>query len=271
MSRGAPRILPEFTRQFAAVEARLRAQLEGVRSQLRHPGNKGSRAEGAFRQALSEYLPKAFSFGHGEIIDTHGGRSAQTDLVIATDFHPNWFNESDPSLFLIEGVAAVGEIKTVITSQNLAETLKNVSTFRALQPDWGGHTEVVANESDAKRFYRSPPYILFAYESQVSLEGICTTVEAATGDERGLESLDGVFVLGSGSVLNYGDGSGSFVCQGPSGDSLSGYYWDDEQSPLLMLMRWLPTALALPVVQIPVLPRYILSSVPSPASGSDAP
>lgn len=250
-----------FERQLKAVEGRLRARLEEVRARLHHPGSKGTSAEAAFRLALSEYLPRRISVGHGEVIDARGNRSAQCDVVLASDFHPNWFTGDEPSLFLIEAVAAAGEVKSVLTPADLTKCLDDVRRFRQLRPDWGGHTEIVATESDLRRFYRSPPYILFAYESQLSLETITERLQAATDDSGGrtTESIDGVFVLDRGFVLNFGDGKGAFVTQGSNGVRLTQYYWDDEMAPLVALMMWLPTALALPLAQLPVLARYLLT------------
>ena len=71
----------------------------------------------------------------------------------------------------------------------------------------------------------------------------------------------GPLVLDRGYVINFGAGNGAFVVQGPSGDRLSGYYWDDQRSPLMTLMRWLPTALAVPLSQLPVLVNYLLVDV----------
>lgn len=150
----------------------LRAQLDAVRAQLHHSGNKGASAEAAFREALARFLPRRLQLGTGEVIDTHGRRSPQCDVIIATDHHPNWFTRDDPALFLIEAVAGVGEVKSVLTSAHLASAIANTRSFRELQPDWGGHTEIVSSGSDADRFYRSPPFFLFAYESQVTLETI---------------------------------------------------------------------------------------------------
>jgi hypothetical protein len=267
----APPTLAAFEEYIRAVEQRLRAGLQEIRAQLHHSGNKGSLAESAFRQALGRFLPRTLGLGHGEIIDTRGTRSAQCDLVIATDRHPNWFNEDDAALFLVEAVAGAAEVKAQLTSDHLTTAIDNCKRFRALKPNWGreGNTEVVGADEDVKRFYRSPPYFLFAYESQLSIETIGERVSGANECERGRvgEGIDGVFVLDRGYVLNFGYGSGAVVAQGDDGDRLMGYYHDDKE-PLLMLLRWLPLCLAIPQTQLPVLSQYVLGDVTSPKRGS---
>ena len=255
-----PLTLDSFDAQFRAIESMLRAQLDDVRARLQHSGNKGATAEVAFRDALARFLPRRLQLGTGEIIDTQGRRSAQCDLVIATDHHPNWFHRDNPALFLIEAVAGAAEVKSLLTSGHLNSAIANTRLFRELRPDWGSHTEIVSSESDARRFYRSPPFFLFAYESQLALETVADRLEAATDESRGRsgESIDGVFVLNQGFVLNFGDGKGAFVAQAPAGGRLSGYYWDDTRTPLLTLMMWLPVSLTVPVSQIPVLSQYLL-------------
>jgi hypothetical protein len=257
----APPTLPAFEKHFRAVAQRLRAGLEETRAQLHHSSNKGSLAESSFRQALARFLPRTLGLGHGEIIDTRGGRSAQCDLVIATDRHPNWFSESEAALFLIEAVAGAAEIKAQLTSDHLVTAIENCRRFRSLKPNWGqaGNTEVVGADEDIERFYRSPPYFLFAYESQLSIDTIGERVSAANEHERGRagEGIDGVFVLDRGYVLNFGYGKGAFVAQADDGERLLGYYHDDKE-PLLMLFRWLSLSLAIPISQLPVLSQYIL-------------
>ena len=256
----APVTLARFADKMQAVERSLRSTLEQVRVDLKHSGNKGAKAESTFRRALGEYLPRRLAMGHGEVIDTHGHVSPQCDLVIATDHHPNWHNEHDPSMFLIEGVAGAAEIKVQLTSEHLNSTIDNVKSFRQLQPSWGKYVEVVGSKEEIHRYYRNPPFFLFAYESQLSIETIAKRVSAACepGVGRRGESLDGVFVLGQGYVLNFGYGKGAFAVRDGAGERLTGYYYDEIDPPLLTLLMWLPLALAVPVSQTPILSEYLL-------------
>jgi hypothetical protein len=257
-----------FEQELNGVRDQLRASLLRARSLLHHAGNKGSYIEDAFRNSLRQYLPRSLGVGHGEVIDLQNRRSSQLDLIVATPDHPNWYRDgAEPSLFLIEGVAAVGEIKAVLTSQNLTDVLVKAVNFRALSPDRSSHCEVLANEEDAGRFYRSPPYFVFALEAQMNMKDLATVVTQFPTGDRSAESVDAVFVLDRGFVLNFGNGKSAFTSIGHDTDEpLTGYYYEDKD-PLLMLVRWLPLMLAVPISQLPILPRYILAN----ASGAIPP
>lgn len=260
-----PPTLADFQTHFEGVEHTLRAKLQTVRAQLHQGGNKGASAEAAFREALSRFLPRRLTIGHGEIIDTYGARSAQCDLVVATDHHPNWVRVDEPALFLIEGVAAGAEIKALLTTDHLAASIQNCGRFRQLRPRWGGQAEVLGSDEDIQRFYRNPPYFVFAYESQLTIETIAERVAAThnIADGRRGEAIDGVFVLDRGYVLNFGYGRSAFVAQDGEGERLKGFFHDDQEPPLLALMRWLPLVLAAPMSQLPILSQYLLPDTPS--------
>ncbi|MGI8691433.1 MAG: DUF6602 domain-containing protein, partial [Geodermatophilaceae bacterium] len=98
-----------------AQEDVLRAALTQARAENDHAGVKGSRVEVADREFLRKRLSRRLDVGHGEIVDQSGKRSNQIDVVVADLDQP--FGGSgeagdDPSLFLIDGVAACGEVKT---------------------------------------------------------------------------------------------------------------------------------------------------------------
>jgi hypothetical protein len=56
---------------------------------MRHPGDKGSEYEAAFRSVVAGVFPSTWKVGEGEIIDPHGNRSPQTDVVIARPTQPS--------------------------------------------------------------------------------------------------------------------------------------------------------------------------------------
>ncbi len=78
---------------------------------------------------------------------------------------------------------------------------------------------VNSNPSDLKRFYEHPPFFLFCYESQLSLDKIKQNIEAFVAEKSidNLQVLDAVFVLGKGWIINLGDGQGAFQFRTPDG------------------------------------------------------
>lgn len=260
-----------FEQELGGIRDLLRSRLTRARALFQHAGNKGSYVEDAVRDILRQFLPRSMGVGHGEVIDMNHRRSGQLDVVVACPEHPNWYRDgSEPSLFLIEGVAAVGEIKSVLTASNLEEQLSKAAQFRTITPERDGHCEVLAGKEEADRYYRSPAYFVVALESELAIETIAERVSKWPTGERSKESLDGVFVLDRGFVVNFGNGASALTLLGPDGESSLTGYWHDDKDALMMLMRWLPLVLAAPTAQLPVLPRYVLALASSPKEQSTA-
>jgi len=102
-----------------SVEQQMSAQLSEIRAKFTQSGDKGTSIEDVFRTFLRQYLPRRLAIGHGEIIDRNSSRSGQTDVVVVNDDHPFTFTPDKPGIFFIEGVSAVGEVKTVLNSTHL--------------------------------------------------------------------------------------------------------------------------------------------------------
>lgn len=196
------------------IEKQMLLKLEEIRKTFDHKGVKGGLVEAEFRSFLSTYLPKRLSVGTGEIIDRSFNTSKQMDIVVANEDHPFTFQGNDPALFFIEGTCASGEIKSVLTTEQLIDSLDKAYHYKKLTMIPPKGAAMYANESDGRRFYTTPPFFLFAFESQISLELIAKTVVNYKSDEYvpGF-AADGIFVLNKGYVIDLGDGKGSFQLQ----------------------------------------------------------
>ena len=244
----------------------MREKLGALRARFAHPGNKGAIAEETFREFLREYLPRRLAVGHGEVIDSQGGRSGQVDIVVATDDHPFTFSDDAPGLFLIEGTVGVGEVKSLLTGEELTRTIHASKKVRELKPEIGVGTMAHSNPADLRRFYSSPPYFLFAYESRLSLS---TIRERLQEEGRQLSSpiamIDAVYVLGRGWVVNFGDGDGAFQFRTPAGESVRGWVEHETESVLLDFMTWLSIVMPRTIRFEPMLVRYTLPATSFPA------
>ena len=234
-----PRV--QFAAELTALEHQLTAKMTALRERFKHSGDKGATAEAAFREALRSYLPRRLEVGQGEVIDTLGLRSAQTDVVIANEDHPFTFTPDAPGLFFIEGVVAAGEVKSVLTTSELAGSIKSARRFKQLKSVFGPETTVKSNPSDLPRFVDSRPYFLFAFESEVTSETVLERLREAAqeGDRSGLDFLDAVFVLGRGPIFNLGDGKGSFKVADDNLQSATGFKYSDKGGAMIALLGWL--------------------------------
>jgi len=228
-------------KKIAAVEAQMKKKLEEVRATFEHPGDKGTSVEDSFRAFLREYLPRRLEVGHGEIIDTTERRSAETDVVVVSEDHPFTFTRDLPGLFFIEGVCAAGEVKAILTSQELEKALKRSSKFKQLRMKPAEGNMTLTNPSDLDRFYRCPPWFLVAFESQLNLAGVENKIRQFQGGSTVEVNrlADAVFILDRGWLINFGDGQGSFKFRTPEGNSVQGWVRKDSDSVLFDLLNWL--------------------------------
>ena len=69
----------------------LRTEAEGLRREFRNSTIKGSGYERKLIDVVVGLLPQSWRVGSGEVVDPHGRRSGQTDLVVALrPLRTNW-------------------------------------------------------------------------------------------------------------------------------------------------------------------------------------
>src|SRR5690606_11696638 len=89
-----------------------------------HPGLIGSARETPARVQLERVLPGNFGVGSGIVIDSFGGRSKQQDIVIYEKHLCPVFSINDTpdaTYYPIEGVMAVGEVKSSLDKDKLED------------------------------------------------------------------------------------------------------------------------------------------------------
>ena len=68
---------------LAQEEKRLSTELNNIRENYEHAGIEGTKVERVLRDLLRLCIPADLSVGHGEVFDTDGRQSKQTDVVVA--------------------------------------------------------------------------------------------------------------------------------------------------------------------------------------------
>ena len=261
-------MLEEESKQIAF---QMKSQLEKARIRFKHPGDKGASSEDSFRSFLREYLPRRLAIGSGEVVDSKAKRSAQVDVVIVSEDHPFTFTEDLPGLFFIEGVAGAGEVKSLLTRDHLEQAISNSKKIKQLSIDFGAGTMVYASTSDLERYYKHPPYFLFAYESQLSIQTVLQRLqqEVDTDGVAHIDLLDAVYILGKGWLVNFGNGEGSFKYISPEKESLPGWQGANTEDVLLPLMAWLSHVMPRFQRQLPILNKYLIPNNPFDSMSSE--
>ena len=107
-----------------ALNIRLKGIQKSLLSSYESGGGMSSASRGREREQfiesfLKRVLPPGYRFGNGDAIDSFGNQSGQLDVVVEFTFLPSIpaLGSSEPRIYLAEGVAAVIEVKSNLSSQ----------------------------------------------------------------------------------------------------------------------------------------------------------
>lgn len=104
-----------------------------VSSFVDHNQQKGEAREYVLRNFLKKFLPERFGVGSGFVVDSKDGVSGQVDIVIYDKNVTIPLSIDGKRLFPIEGVVAVGEVKTNIADKGtLSDAIKQIMSVKKL-------------------------------------------------------------------------------------------------------------------------------------------
>lgn len=222
---------PRFFKMLESEEERLQNNLKQTRKEFEHSGLKGDENEEAVRDFLKKYLPRTYNLGNGEIIDSKGHYSKEVDIAICNQFHPFTYSPNGRGVLFIEGVDGVVEIKSQLTDSHLEAAIDNCQSVRGLEVDAPGGILASGNVERVSQ----PPYLLFAFESEMTLETIKDRLRTYNED-KGIErknGIDFVVCLDRGVVLNSQERDQLRLY---SDDSWYGYATSDQYPPIYMFL-----------------------------------
>lgn len=100
------------------------------------PGLIGAARENPARSQLEKLLPAFVCAGSGIVMDSYNSRSPQQDVVFfERDFCPVYSINDTPeaTYFPVEGVIAVGEVKSVVDKATLFDALRKLKSAKLLR------------------------------------------------------------------------------------------------------------------------------------------
>lgn len=251
-----------FRQKLFLMDKQFEFKLSEIQTSLAHNGNRGSSAEATMRAFLRNYLPLSNRIGEGEIVDTKGNTTTQLDIIIANENQP-YINEiGTPGLYIIEGIDCAGEIKTNLNSNDILTIIKSCKRFKELQINFTGGMSYF-NKSDERRFVKRKPYFVFAFKSQMTIETIYKKlISYYQKNNIPIEfQIDGFFCLDRGTIINFGDGKGSFKwLYHNDNTSAKGFVItkNNEEGILLELMTWLSSVIHKIIYYHSPLSKYLL-------------
>lgn len=143
---------------WTGVASQLQVEAAVFNRLVGHNGEMGRANELALIALLTQLLPANVDVGTGVIIDSHGGRSKQTDVIIyLRHSQPRILAQSTQLLFPVETVVAAFEVKTMVDTAAVADVAAKCRSVRDLCPSQGYATPVfgmfgfqVANSPSAR-------------------------------------------------------------------------------------------------------------------------
>ncbi|MBU3262213.1 hypothetical protein KPG71_19540 [Roseovarius sp. PS-C2] len=156
-----------------------------------HPGLIGAARETPARLQLERVLPGNIGIGSGIVVDSFGGLSKQQDIVIFEKHLCPVFSINDTpeaTYYPIEGVLAVGEVKSSLDRAKLEDAFSKIQSVKSLN-------RVVEVEEDALGSRPTVPYR--KYGSQILISG--TEAEQYSTD-RSLDQVFGFVLAGNSSL-----------------------------------------------------------------------
>lgn len=144
------------------------------------PSLIGAAKEHPARLQLQRLMPGNVSIGSGIVVDSFGAVSRQQDIVIYEDICPVFAHNDTPeaTYFPIEGVIAVGEVKSGLGKKELADAAAKSASVKALR-----------RRAEATQDYIGPPSV--SYRNYGNSTCFASTIENQFDQDA--KSLDQIF------------------------------------------------------------------------------
>jgi hypothetical protein len=105
------------------------------KNNLIHPGEFGKYRENVFKDILKTLIHDKYSIGDGFIFTSKDNVSTQCDVIIYNSSLVPLIKEDRASMFPIEEVRVVGEVKSTLKKSNFIESLIKLSKIKMLQDE----------------------------------------------------------------------------------------------------------------------------------------
>jgi len=245
MSNGSANLL----RIFRTFEQQLLRDLEEASAAAACSGVGDNAFREAARHFLAAHLPGHLSVGTGEIVDQDDSRSGRLEIVVSGADQPFRCGIDDPGIFLVEGVVAAAEVRSILTVEGLVEAIRVGARYKRLRNRYSVGDEALSGPSDVARFYESPPFFVLASGTSIRVPELIEQLAGATpqhspsGSGSALGPVDAVFVVGKGCAIDLGEGRGSLaylrtVERGHT-EAVTGWVWQRTEHVLVDLLLWL--------------------------------
>lgn len=147
------------------------------------PGLVGATKEHPARVQLERLMPGNVGVGSGIVVDSYGAVSRQQDIVIYEKLAPIFTHNDAPeaTYYPIEGVVAVGEVKSALGKAELQDAILKSVSVKSLRRRAEASADLSDRPSVSYRTYGSPVEFVGTPEEQFdqdrkSLDQVCSFV-----------------------------------------------------------------------------------------------
>lgn len=118
---------------FAKVQVNLRGQMALASQSISHAGTMGSVNEDHWLEILRAYLPNRYDVATGIVIDSHGNRSDQIDVIVFDrHFTPTLLDQKNHRYIPAEAVYAMFECKPTIDKSYIEYAQAKAASVRRM-------------------------------------------------------------------------------------------------------------------------------------------
>lgn len=121
----------DLVRHFEATEEALLAYAKGA-GILGSPLGMGRAREALLSGFFKDHLPPRITVEQGELIDSAGGSSGETDVILV-DHESPVFRVGSEAVVPVEAAPAVMEIKSNLTKGNLEDAVRKIASAKRLE------------------------------------------------------------------------------------------------------------------------------------------
>lgn len=199
---------------MARIEKKLLHEYE-VSASLGHRVNKGTAREIFIKDFLKSHLPETISIGSGEIIDSKskpGTSRNQIDIILYKNNYPKIEFCRGMHAFFVESVAAVIEIKSILTKEDLKKAIQASRNVKRLQKNIISLAQIGLVPQSVLNF-------VVAYECSAKMKTVYKWLKEIYEEENIIYSninesltLDAIFILGKG-FIEFHNAPLSFISQ----------------------------------------------------------
>ncbi|MFC8532930.1 DUF6602 domain-containing protein [Streptomyces sp. NPDC057249] len=123
---------------WSAVARRLQEEVDTFNKLIGHAGEQGRENELSLVRLMENLLPTSVGVGSGMIIDSYGGVSKQTDIVIYNSAdQPSILAQTTQAIFPVENVMMTIEVKTTLDEDEIADCVAKGEAQRSLRTATG--------------------------------------------------------------------------------------------------------------------------------------